>query len=64
MMSPRSSHDDRASRVTQDACQARKCPSKAVSYRLEQLLAECYPDAPEMEELRAWQEMPAVGREV
>lgn len=51
-------HDDGASRET------RECPAKAVSYRLEQLLAECDPDAPEMEEPRAWQEMPAVGREV
>lgn len=63
MMSPWDSHNDRPSRATRDASPARERPAKAVSYRLEQLLAECDPDAPEIEEVQAWQEAPTVGRE-
>ncbi|MDI5986019.1 DUF2384 domain-containing protein [Halomonas sp. M4R5S39] len=33
-------------------------------YSLDQLLAQCDPQAPHTEELKAWQEMPDVGREV
>lgn len=52
------------SRVTLNASLEREGLAKEASYpRLEQLLAECDPDAPELEELRAWQEAPAVGRE-
>ena len=53
------------SRVTLNASLEREGLAKAVNHpKLEQLLAECDPDAPELEELRAWQEAPAVGREV
>ncbi|MBA2777774.1 recombinase family protein [Billgrantia kenyensis] len=39
--------------------------AKAANHpKLEQLLAECDPDAPELEELRSWQDAPSVGREV
>ncbi len=53
------------SRVTLNASLEREGLAKAVNHpKLEQLLAECDPDAPELEELRSWQETPAVGREV
>lgn len=53
------------SRVTLNASLEREGLAKAVNQpKLEQLLAECDPDAPELEELRSWQETPAVGREV
>ncbi len=53
------------SRVTLNASLEREGLAKAVNHpKLEQLLAECDPDAPELEELRSWQEAPAVGREV
>ena len=53
------------SRVTLNASLEREGLAKAVNHpKLEQLLAECDPDAPELEELRAWQEAPSVGREV
>lgn len=53
------------SRVTLNASLEREGLAKAVNHpKLEQLLAECDPDAPELEELRAWQGMSAVGREV
>ncbi|MBZ0331016.1 recombinase family protein [Halomonas sp. ANAO-440] len=52
------------SRVTLNASLEREGLAKAANHpKLEQLLAECDPDAPEMEELQAWQEAPAVGRE-
>jgi antitoxin ChpS len=43
-----------------------KAPTKAPrkKYTLEQMLAECDSTAPYPEELREWDEMPAVGREV
>lgn len=53
------------SRVTLNASLEREGLAKAVNQpKLEQLLAECDPDAPELEELRSWQKAPAVGREV
>lgn len=53
------------SRVTLNASLEREGLAKAVNHpKLEQLLAECDPDAPELEELPAWQGMSAVGREV
>ncbi|MBD3895989.1 recombinase family protein [Halomonas sp. ML-15] len=53
------------SRVTLNASLEREGLVKAVNHpKLEQLLAECDPDAPELEELRYWQGAPAVGREV
>ncbi|WP_346799462.1 recombinase family protein (plasmid) [Halomonas sp. Bachu 37] len=53
------------SRVTLNASLEREGLAKAVNHpRLEQLLAECDPDAPEMEELQAWHGAPSVGREV
>lgn len=52
------------SRVTLNASLEREGLAKAANHpQLEQLLAECDPDAPEMEEMRAWQGAPAVGRE-
>lgn len=52
------------SRVTLNASLEREGLVKAANHpRLAQLLAECGPDAPELEELRAWQGSPAVGRE-
>lgn len=52
------------SRVTLNASLEREGLAKAANHpQLKQLLAECDPDAPEVEELRAWQEAPAVGRE-
>ncbi|MFM2317780.1 MAG: plasmid stable inheritance protein [Pseudomonadota bacterium] len=33
-------------------------------YTLDQMLAECDPNAPYPEELREWDDMPAVGREI
>lgn len=52
------------SRVTLNASLERERLAKAANHpQLKQLLAECDPDAPEVEELRAWQEAPAVGRE-
>ncbi|MFC7091850.1 recombinase family protein [Halomonas salifodinae] len=53
------------SRVTLNASLEREGLAKAVNHpKLEQLLTECDPDAPELEELRAWQGMSALGREV
>lgn len=52
------------SRVTLNASLEREGLAKAANHpQLEQMLAECDPDAPEMEETRAWQGAPAVGRE-
>ena len=52
------------SRVTLNASLEREGLAKSANHpKLEQLLAECDPDAPELEELSAWQEAPAVGRE-
>jgi len=53
------------SRVTLNASLEREGLAKAANHpKLEQLLAECDLDAPELEELRSWQKAPAVGREV
>lgn len=53
------------SRVTLNVSLEREGLTKAVNHpRLEQLLAECDSDAPEMEELRTWHEASSVGREV
>ncbi|APX91767.1 DNA invertase [Halomonas sp. 1513] len=53
------------SRVTLNASLEREGLAKAANHpKLEQLLAECNPDAPELEELRSWQDAPDVGREV
>ena len=53
------------SRVTLNASLEREGLAKAVNHpKLEQLLAECDPDAPELAELRSWQDAPSVGREV
>jgi len=53
------------SRVTLNTSLEREGLAKAVNHpKLEQLLAECDPDAPELEDLRSWQEAQTVGREV
>jgi len=53
------------SRVTLNASLEREGLAKAVDRpALEKLLAECDPDAPELEELRAWQRAPTVGHEI
>ena len=53
------------SRVTLNASLEREGLAKAANHlKLEQLLAECDPDAPDPDEVRAWQEAPTVGREV
>ncbi len=53
------------SRVTLNASLEREGLAKAANHpKLEQLLAEYDPDAPELEELRSWQDAPSVGREV
>ncbi len=53
------------SRVTLNASLEREGLAKAANHlKLGQLLAECDPDAPDPDEVRAWQEAPTVGREV
>ncbi|SDN66973.1 Protein of unknown function [Halomonas shengliensis] len=39
-------------------------PAEERPYSLDQLLAQCDPQAPHPEELQAWQDMPDVGREI
>ncbi|WP_299314147.1 recombinase family protein [uncultured Halomonas sp.] len=52
------------SRVTLNASLEREGLAKAANHpRLEQLLAQCDPNSPELEGVRAWLEAPAVGRE-
>lgn len=39
-------------------------PRKRPKYTLEELLAQCDPDAPITEEERMWMDLPPVGREI
>ncbi|WP_458526458.1 antitoxin Xre/MbcA/ParS toxin-binding domain-containing protein [Onishia taeanensis] len=39
-------------------------PAEERPYSLDQLLAQCNPQAPNPDELKAWQDMPDVGREI
>ncbi|WP_205598544.1 hypothetical protein [Halomonas sp. NO4] len=65
MIPPRDSNDAFTSRATLSASLEHEDLAKAANHsELEQLLAECDPEAPEMEAVRAWQATPAVGREV
>ncbi|MGM0785970.1 MAG: hypothetical protein ACQEUM_17890 [Pseudomonadota bacterium] len=65
MIPPTGSNDAFPSRVTLSASLKQEGLHQAANHpTLEQLLAECDPDAPETEAVQAWQKAPAVGQEV